>query len=185
MLFKSISKIIQRMSFEEGRDITWDNYPDKQFAPVFKTYLKMLNSCGKLNCSSSDIDPSKIYKTYNKKNSPYNDWFNEGQAILADGMFIMINNYTVREHGIIISVDVNGINKKPNALGHDVFSFEIYGQKVIPLGSPAQKVGSAGDDDIWFNSEGFPCSIDSSDKNNGMGCTYRALNEKDYFKNLP
>ena len=79
--YSILQQVIQRMSFEEGRDITWDNYPDKQFAPVFKTYLKMLNSCGKLNCSSSDIDPSKIYKTYNKKNSPYNDWFNEGQAI--------------------------------------------------------------------------------------------------------
>ena len=184
--YSILQQAVQRMAYEEGVAVTWTNYPDKTFAPVFKKYLKMLNSCGKLNCSSSDIKPSQIYKTYNKKSSPYNDWFDEGQSILADGMFIMINNSFIKEHGIIISVDVNGINKKPNLLGHDVFSFEVYGLKVIPLGSPEQKVSSFdGEEDIWFSSDGFPCDINSTNKNNGMGCTYRALTEKDYFNNLP
>lgn len=29
------------------------------------------------------------------------------------------------------------------------------------------------------------CDVNSSERNNGMGCAYRALTEKDYFNNLP
>ena len=34
-------------------------------------------------------------------------------------------------------------------------------------------------------SEDEYCSAASTNKYNGIGCTYKALTDKDYFKNLP
>ncbi len=185
--YSVIQQTIQRMSYEEGLDITWDNYPDNTFAPVFKKYINQFGACGQKGCISADISPedgelfSRVskYKTYNKKQNVTLEWFDEGQAILTDGMFVMINNSSNKSLGIVISVDVNGYGKGPNAWGHDLFSFYIDKQKVIPIGSPDTplKPGSS-----W---NGFDCDYNNSERNNGMGCTYKALTEKNYFKNLP
>ena len=142
--YSVIQQAIQRMSYEEGLDITWDNYPNNTFAPVFKKYIQQFSSCGQNGCITADISPeegdifSRVskYKTYNKKQNVTLEWFDEGQAILTDGMFLMINNSSNRNYGIVISVDVNGYGKGPNAWGHDLFSFYINKQKVIPIGAP-------------------------------------------------
>lgn len=34
--YSILQQAIQRMTFEEGLEITWDNYPNNTFAPVFK-----------------------------------------------------------------------------------------------------------------------------------------------------
>lgn len=185
--YSILQQAIQRMSYEEGLDITWENYPSNEFAPVFKKYISQFGDCGQSGCVSFDIAPENgdthyrvsKYKTYNKKQNVTIEWFNEGQAILTDGMFIMINNSTNSKYGIVISIDVNSYGKGPNAWGHDLFSFYIDKQKVIPIGSPQMPLNP---DDAWAS---FDCDINSSERNNGMGCTYRALTEKDYFKNLP
>lgn len=185
--YSVIQQAIQRMSYEEGLDITWDNYPNNTFAPVFKKYIQQFSSCGQNGCITADISPeegdifSRVskYKTYNKKQNVTLEWFDEGQAILTDGMFLMINNSSNRNYGIVISVDVNGYGKGPNAWGHDLFSFYINKQKVIPIGAPETPLMP---DSAWNS---FDCDYNSSERNNGMGCTYRALTEKDYFKNLP
>lgn len=185
--YSILQQAIQRMTFEEGLEITWDNYPNNTFAPVFKKYIRQLGACGQKDCMSADIASengpvfNKVskYRTYNKKDYVTLEWFNEGQAFLTDGMFIMINNSDNRALGIVISVDVNGINKGPNIWGHDLFSFEVNNDRVIPIGSPQSTLTPGS------NWNGFECSLTSSERNNGMGCTYRALTEKDYFKNLP
>lgn len=43
--YSVIQQAIQRMSYEEGLDITWDNYPNNTFAPVFKKYIQQISSC--------------------------------------------------------------------------------------------------------------------------------------------
>lgn len=88
----------------------------------------------------------------------------------------MIQNETTGLDGIIlISVDVNGIYKKPNRWGHDLFTFQIMNDvKLLPMGSDGTK----------FDKNDY-CSVTSSDTINGIGCTYKALTDKDYFKNLP
>lgn len=186
--YSTIQQSATRMVYEEGVDINPDNYPANTFAPIFKKYIKQFGDCGKSGCINADIAANdedmfarvSKYKTYNKKQYVTLEWFDEGQAILTDGMFIMINNSSNKSLGIVISVDINGINKKPNAWGHDLFSFMIDDDKVIPIGSGTiipDKWTSA-----WAS---FDCDIESTERNNGIGCTYRALTEKDYFKNLP
>lgn len=88
----------------------------------------------------------------------------------------MIQNETTGLDGIIlISVDVNGIYKKPNRWGHDLFTFQIMNDgKLLPMGSDGTK----------FDKNDY-CSVTSSDTINGIGCTYKALTDNDYFKNLP
>ena len=175
------------MVYEEGMDISAANYPANTFAPVLKKYLKEFGNCGQKDCVSADITSEdgpvfnmvSRYKTYNKSRYVTLEWFDEGQAILTDGMFIMINNSDNASLGVVVSIDVNGYNKGPNLWGHDLFSFQIDKQKVIPVGSPLCTLTSS---ESWNS---YACDINSSERNNGMGCTYRALTEKDYFKNLP
>ena len=103
------------------------------------------------------------------------EWFDEGQMIMADGMFLMVNNSNKANNNLVLTVDVNGIAKKPNAWGHDLFSFQIKGGKVLPMGHPMTTTD-------WGN---LPCDIASSDRHNGIGCAYQVFVQKDYFKNLP
>lgn len=102
--------------------------------------------------------------------------FDDGQVFINGGMLILVENAS---DYISISVDVNGHNKKPNRWGHDVFSFEVLENgKLLPMGAPGTTQGN----DYGFSQY---CSITSNTVYNGMACTYRALTDKDYFKNLP
>ena len=77
---------------------------------------------------------------------------------------------------IIIVIDVNGWQKRPNMLGHDMFMFQITDKgKLLPMG--------ANDNDVYPADE--YCSLTSNTNTNGYGCAAKALLDKDYFKNLP
>lgn len=77
---------------------------------------------------------------------------------------------------VYISVDVNGYNKNPNKWGHDLFTFQLTDDgKILPMGAPG----------TTYNNIDSYCSSTSSHIYNGAGCTYKALTDKDYFKNLP
>ena len=73
----------------------------------------------------------------------------------------------------IYTVDING-HKKPNKWGHDLFTFQLMDNgKLTPM-------GAKGTD--YYEQE---CSQTSSSGRNGIGCTYKALNDPNYFKSLP
>ena len=78
---------------------------------------------------------------------------------------------------MFITVDVNGYKKKPNAWGHDLFTFQIMNDsgKLIPMGA----------DGTVFTDLNTYCSSTSTNAQNGIACTYKALTDKDYFNNLP
>ena len=182
--YSVLSQAILRMSEDTGLTINYDNFPNQTFILTFKKYFLGFGDCGHSACEVLDIsDPSaddyrlsKRYKTYSKSRYLENSLFDEGQMMLADSMFIMVQNSDIKKYGILISVDVNGLNKLPNAWGHDIFTFEITDNgKLLPMGAHGTK----------FTSMNTFCSASSSDKWNGIACTYRALTEKDYFKNLP
>ena len=100
----------------------------------------------------------------------------DGQMILADEMFILIENGG-HTNAILLSVDVNGLYKKPNAWEHDLFTFQIMNEsgKLVPMGAQG----------TLFQNENVYCSPYSTNSENGIGCTFKALTDKDYFKNLP
>lgn len=78
---------------------------------------------------------------------------------------------------LFISVDVNGVNKKPNRLGHDLFMFQIDNKgSLLPMGVPGTS---------YYSETDAYCSPSIISNMNGAGCTYKALNDKNYFNSLP
>lgn len=181
--YSVLQQALIRMQDEEGLIINLENYPGNTFAPIFKKYFAGAMDCGQRNCETidgelSDIDnqASKNYKIFSKKRVAGNGFFDNGQYILSDSMFIMIEN-DMNPFGIWITVDVNGLRKKPNVWGYDTFTFQIMPDtgKLIPMGAPGT---------LYANQDSSYCSYESSDRMNGVTCTHKAFDDKDYFKNL-
>lgn len=168
-----------KMTYDEGQIVNNANYPSRTFMPKFKTYFKISKDCNFESCENGLVDEegtsrtSKIYKTYNNKKMR-NRLLDDGQVVTSDGMFIMIEN-APGGNRILISIDVNGYNKKPNRWGHDLFTFQIMDNgKLLPMGAKGTSYDSVTN-----------CSSTSTSDNNGIGCTYKALTDKNYFRNLP
>lgn len=177
--YSVIQSAFNQMGYDEGQIINRINYPNHTFMPIFKKYFKVSKDCKDRLCESGFTDEdgmkevSQKYKTYNN-NKLQTTRFDDGQILINDGMFIIVENPDVGV-SLYISVDVNGYNKKPNRWGHDLFTFQVLDNgKLLPMGA---KGTSYGDKDF--------CSKTSTSTFNGIGCTYKALTDKNYFKNLP
>ncbi len=173
----------QRMDLDYGMTVTPQTHnTTTKFLPEFAKYFSKYVNCGENKCDVFERDSegkltSKHYKAYNMKTIANADWFDNGLYMMTDGMFLMSND-AYGSYGIVLTVDINGINKKPDAWGHDVFTFNIRNDgKVLPMGA---------DGTLYPLSE-YPdyCSPTSTNTYNGISCAYKALTDKDYFKNLP
>ena len=141
-------------------------------------------------------------KTYNNKQTITNNALaGIGSSIfqtyaMNDGTYI---NFTIIEAALYIGVDTNG-GKKPNKLGHDIFIFKV-NKNNDTLTAGTNKPQNLSDDEIEqgdYEKEhqkeraGNPCNLTSSQKANGIGCAYYALqnicpydSSKRYFECLP
>ena len=173
----------QRMDLDYGMTVTPQTHnTTTKFLPEFAKYFSKYVNCGENNCDVFERDSegkltSKHYKAYNMKTIANADWFDNGLYMMTDGMFLMSND-AYGTNSIVLTVDINGINKKPDAWGHDVFSFNIRNDgKVLPMGA----------DGTMYPLSEYPdyCSPTSTNTYNGISCAYKALTDKDYFKNLP
>lgn len=180
--YSVLSLALVRMNEEQGFIANQENYGIDKFAPVFKNYLNLLKDCGQEDCEALGKDDdgvldrlSEVYKTYNGSSDAWNALFDEGQFMLSDGMFVLIDNDGVRP--IIISIDVNGYNKKPNKWGHDLFTFQILNDsgKLVPMGARG----------TYYANENLYCSKSSTHNMNGAACANKAFTDANYFKNLP
>lgn len=169
--YSEISQAFELMKSDIGRDILPVDYPPGTFAKEYKEYFVKTLSSNHSGLVSKDLDivdfnGLKTYKTYNKKNSLISNFFDDGQFVLPDGALILIND----SGPMLISIDVNGMNKGPNLYGRDLFTFEITNEgKLLPSGA----VGT---------SSVFLCSKTSTSSMNGGGCTYYAITDPNYFK---
>ena len=179
--YSTLEQVLQLMAYDEGQPITPSNYAAHKFVPVFIKYIPSKKSCTDwclIDRNGEFDDEGNLlgldfgdYKTYNKKNTIAGHLMDNGQLQLRDGMTIYIEN----EGPTYISVDINGMYKKPNLWGHDLFTFQLMPSgKILPM-------GATGTD---YNATNY-CSATSTSKLNGIACTNKALTEKDYFKNLP
>lgn len=175
---------LAKMNYDEGQIVNANNYHDTYtFMPKFKKYFKITKDCGKSDCELQEdqnneqhTNASSNYKTYNNKYLGTR-FLDDGQVMVSDGMFFFVeNNIENSDNLLLISVDVNGYNKKPNRWGHDLFTFQVMEDgKLMPMGAP----GTA------FQETNGYCSTTATTQFNGIACTYRAITKKDYFKNLP
>ena len=183
------SQALMTMNYEQGVVNGGNSYAHMTFKPLYIQYFKTAKDCERYNCitNSTNVDESgnedkwyiANYKTYSRKRNVSTDFFDDGQFILQDGSFYIIENPNVGSHGklqVYISIDVNGYSKNPNAWGHDLFTFQITDEgKLLPMGA----------DGTDYTDKDQYCSPSSNSPINGIACTYDALYDKSFFKNLP
>ena len=181
--YSVISQALAMYQAQNGITLTSADIRPRELKSLIMPYFNVLIDCGigteEEACIFNDLENSSnsdnIYKTYNN-NTLDLGYFDDGQFILTDGSMIFIENSTVEnDPRRYISVDVNGYLKRPNKLGFDLFMFQIdKNGKILPM-------GASGTD---YEDERYYCSPTSVSTMNGAACTYKALTDKYYFKNL-
>lgn len=183
--YSTLSQALLAMENDTGMKVLPEYYDyNKPFIPHFKKYFRLYASCNSTQCIREDEgqyeDGSEYfrrysnYMTYDKKSViDMVTYFDDGNALFADSMLLLAETHQRR---LYLTVDVNGMYKKPNAWGHDLFTFQITQDgRFLPMGAEATDYH----DDVAY------CSPEGGSKYNGIGCTQKALTEPDYFKNLP
>lgn len=183
--YSLINQAIIKANNGTGETLTSENVQYRQFKSLIMPYFDNPADCSwggnqgvtnSIICGGADDSGNETninYKNYAKKSQNISThYFDDGQFVLKNGMLIMIENE--KTSTVYLTADINGASKKPNAWGHDVFTFQLMDNgKLLPM-------GQEGTD--FYNRE---CSETSTGNINGIGCTYKALTDPNYFKNLP
>ena len=182
--YSALSQIAQRVALEDyGGQI-----PDDALGESLGYYAKYLNGkrctgTAENGCpanANGDNYCNFMYKTYKdfsgKVSAPClgNDYVVNvvsGSTFYFDFAGEAENIYGKQ----FVVIDVNGWQKRPNKLGHDLFLFSI---------SRDGKITAGGADTSFYPKSGY-CNSSTTFSRNGYGCTINAINEKDYFKKLP
>ena len=144
------------------------------------------------------------FKTYNKQDTnvtihsncldDIKNSFSPEWGIMPDGTVIAV--CTNESYGTMISIDINGRKKTPNAFGHDLFFFHLTLDDCLPEPMEGQW-RTCVDTDTTCDGGHFKwttgiCSKDSDSTENGFACTSYAISNicpddsgKKYFECLP
>ena len=183
--YSTVSQALLMMYADTGIDINYQNYPSFSFYPAFIKYLR-INKSSISNILRRDGSYMSLdYMNYNNTAEANAALFDEGQMILNDNMAIYIQNSDIGNYGLFITIDVNGLNTKPNRWGHDLFSFRVENNgKLTPMADPN------GTDK--YRDKSAYCSKTSTAQENGIACAYYAINNicpddssKSYWSCLP
>ncbi len=183
--YSVISQAFELMKIDNEGYVDGRNYSGQTFVPVFQRYFKTVQA--------GQVNYAKGLPTYRNfaGNANFNQYFlDDGTLRLADGILIFIENpfiYADTQYNahVYIFADINGL-KKPNMAGKDLFGFQVTDNKLIPMGANDNAIqkdsyfgnGTSGnDEDDW-------CNETSKSPYNGLSCTYKALNDKNYFKKI-
>ena len=148
-----INQALDMYQSEYGERISKSNSDYALLKQSLMKYMKVAADCGnsglyysgnkclpKVNSAASTIFGQGYMNLNNTARIGWEYW-NDGQFMLYDGTFIFI------DIAFYISVDVNGIYKKPNQLGQDVFMFQIDNNgKLLPMGAKGTKFYSDTDE---------------------------------------
>lgn len=178
-----LQQTISMVMLNDGIEPSPQNLAYRELKNKIKPYLNVLKDCGygtefgscvPNTLHEANKDAENTYKTYNKSRNVDYIYFDDGQLLIFDGSLLLLENADYSR--TYISVDVNGYTKGPNVWGQDLFTFAFTKTgKFLPMGA----IGTDYADDKIY------CSTTSSSSLNGIGCTYKALTEPDYFKKLP
>lgn len=185
--YSVLQTALQKASYEAGETYTCSNIGSLKLKDILVKQLNVSMDCGMNNGTScinynSDKDETgayiyniEEYRTYSN-NPLQTKFFDDGQFILNDGTFVLLENPGGNTVYHFITVDANGVKKKPNRWGHDLFTFQIACDgKLLPMGAQG----------TYYTNLSTYCSASSQDKLNGIACTQKAITEKDYFSRLP
>lgn len=170
LLKKNHSIIAQALHFyyiDYGIIPKGSDFEARTFKDVFIRHFNILKDHGIDGYYSSSKNYNE-YKNYNGTNTLYHYLFDDGQFVLNDGSFIMIENPQSSTNRVFITVDVNGYGKKPNRLGKDLFMFQVSNEgKLLPMGAEG----------TLYPADAY-CSKTSDNDLNGAGCTVKVLSYK-------
>jgi prepilin-type N-terminal cleavage/methylation domain-containing protein len=170
-LLEGYSILTQAAKRMEADNVAIDNDSyQHDFYKTFKNYLTGVTDCGYAgsSCPTKIID--NIYRS-EKNLEVFITYTDDGVLLLQNGMVLLFNNY--RTQPIIITIDINGNDNKPNLWGYDAFMFFYVDGKIIPSGAP----------DTEYSDSKY-CGNNKSYLLNKVGCTNNAIQDPNYFKNL-
>lgn len=186
--YSVIAQALDLYNADYGVRLTPDNVKPQELKGKLVPYFRISKDCGfgsEANAAEKEkscipsygtegVKASTKYKNLVGKSTIELSKFDDGQFVLIDGTLVLLENASYGQ--LFVSVDVNGYNKRPNRLGQDLFIFEINEKgALLPMGVKGT---------YYYSENDEYCSPSSSDSMNGAGCTYKALNEKDYFDKL-
>ncbi len=185
--YSLLTQVFSQMN-ADGLCTTWDCSRTGQLYRNLTKYFKVVKYCDDMDGIEVD-EYDKFCFPKNKNDTKYTNYtrtssyvssllFDDGQFYTADGALYTLERSLI-DKAEYIGVDVNGRMKGPNALGHDLFVFQVLDKGsigvIFPMGADGTK---------YYKNTTF-CSKTSTSNVNGIGCAVKALGEKDYFKNLP
>lgn len=181
---KTYSMLQQTFKTMEANDVSLDSgtYKFKQngfFYQTFAKYIKNTQTCyGNYKFPCYDPSPStNRYKSLDGKSTISYAFLDDGQIVLLDGTLLIFENEIYSQSStmriIIIFADLNGYNNQPNRLGYDLFAFQFINNQLLPMGAEGTK----------YTGDNF-CKKSGSEPFNGMSCSYKAISDPSYFKNL-
>ena len=146
------------------------NHLKKELLQYFSSAVDCGSGNGEKDCYYV-YKKTDLYLIYSGKRSFNSFYLDDGQYIVSDGMIYFFQEQI--NSPVLILVDINGLNKKPNKAGVDLFAFEVLENcKLTPVGSK----------DSSYTDLGRYCSKTSWEPENGIACTYQAIYSKDFWK---
>ena len=181
--YSVLQQAILKVKTEDELTFDTDGYghDNNNFMKSLARQYKVIRDCGSINSNTGCVLQNEdktftYYKTLNNKTLS-RAYFDDGGFITSDGIafFVEQGSQSVTT-GFLVTIDVNGYQKKPNRMGYDLFMFQITKEgKVIPMGA---------DNTHWKNYKEQYCSNTSNSEENGFTCAYYAATDENYFKNL-
>ena len=186
--YSTLQQVVKRMVAEEVSTEA-SSYAPNTFYKEFQKFLQGATDCGSYLqgvknspvCHYSHRASEKGYKAYDKKTNAYIHYFDDGILAMPDGTSLYFENLnalgndtSVKTPLIFISVDINGYNVKPNVWGIDMFTFQLSGSELLPMGARG----------TWFTDENVYCNPTGTNDKNGIACSVKAKDDTDYFKRV-
>ena len=161
----------------QNGELVGDDFEDKE--SLVKKISKNLNV--KTYCDEDDnytksycLTNKETYKTFDGKFVPMDQELDElGQFVLTDGSLVMLHKHP---QGLVIYVDINGIQSKPNILGKDLFAFFI--------SNNSGKFIVMGDSESPYVNHSSYCNPHKAHNLNGFSCAFAVVVNKNYFDGI-
>ena len=158
-------------------DYDRSNEEDASFKTVFQRYFTGTTDCG-LNGANKEVPclkgPSPTYKLLLGDSFVPITLFDDGEFVLKDGTLLIFENPSGASFiRVWIFVDINGISRRPNRLGYDLFTFQLTDEGLKAMG----------DNGTEYIGDNY-CSFSTTGSFNGITCANKAKNDPDYFKKV-
>ncbi len=175
-----LSEALIKTRMELGENILENCFVNGVINTTYTSKMRtiFLKNCNYLEKSEKDYTITnytglKSYSTADFKNN--SDDYPAPLYLLKNGssVDIMVSGTTIR-----ILADTNGPKSGPNRIGYDIFRFSVKNDLLEPTKMYAKYTSEEELEDVLFNHiAGWPCTKDSPQILNGIGCSWYAHND--------